>query len=209
MSRLDDVQLKGVVVALLRANKPMERVNFTVGQFTIGTMMYQILAGYCDLNRLLCVVDASQIPDGAAAVYDPEQNTIYAKDSRLQSNDDKVNLVHEATHAIIDLMGGLNKKLTVSHLETETCAYIAGAMFSLSLTQSQPPATVKMTVSSNDSNIRAAADAVVTTKGLGTGTSNAGSPIIFTATEILPLHTAIKANSLYKNWKSKALADGL
>jgi hypothetical protein len=195
MSALNDAQLKGQVLAILRSDKALEKINFKVGQFLIGTMHYQILAAYLDIGRLHCKVDPSNIPQNAAAVYDPGSNTILAKESRLQYIDEKETLVHEATHALIDLVGGLNKGTKVTSLETETCAYIAGAMYSIAIMQSQQSSGVKTTVYSKDKDIKAAADSLVRGKGLGLGSTNAGSPITFLPQDIAALQRCDQGQS--------------
>jgi hypothetical protein len=209
MSRLDDINLKGQIVSILRMDPALNNVNFKVGQFIIGTMHFQILAGYIDVGRCHCSVNAAGVIKGAAAEYDPGSNTIIAKDSRIQYFDDKVSLVHEATHAVIDLIGGFNKSMTVTSLETETCAYIAGAMYKMAALRSQKPSSVKITVFLKDQDIHDKADNLVKAKGLGTGSTNAATPISFSASEIAPLQFAIKSNPLYKDWKSKTVTDGM
>lgn len=210
MSRLDDINLKGTVIKIMRTDKALNKVNFQVGQFTIGTMHYQILAGYMDIDRCHCSVDPATIPQGAAALYDPKSNTIIAKDSRLQYQDDKNTLVHEATHAIVDLMGGFNKSMSVTHLETETCAFLAAAMYSLAVTQTTASPGYTTTVYSKDQDIIAEANKLVRSKGLGPGATNAANPISFSSKDIGRLQSAIKANPLYKNdYKSVTLTDGM
>jgi hypothetical protein len=209
MSRLEDITLKGKIVSIFRTDSALNMVNFKVGQFIIGTMHFQILAAYLDNGRCHCSVNPAGITKGAAAEYDPVSNTILAKDSRFQYFDDKVSLVHEATHAVIDLIGGFNKSMTVTSLETETCAYIAGAMYKLATLQSQKDPGVKMTVFSKEQNIHEQADKMVKGKGLGTGSTNAGNPISFSAPEIAALQFAIKSNPLYKDWKSQTVTDGM
>jgi hypothetical protein len=208
MSRLDDIQLRGQIVSILRTDTALNMVNFYVGQFGIGTMHFLMIAAYIDIGRCHCSVNPAGITKGAAAEYDPSSNTIMAKDSRILFFDDKVSLVHEATHAVVDLLGGINK-MTVTSLETETCAYIAGAMYKLATQQSQPNPGVKMIVYSKDQDIHEQADKLVKGKGLGTGPINAGNPISFSGPEIAALQFAIKKNPLYKDWKSKTLTDGM
>jgi hypothetical protein len=209
MSRLDDINLKGQIVSILRTDTALHKVNFHAGQFIIGTMHFHILAGYIDIGRCHCSVNPAGVIKGAAAEYDPSSNTIIAKDSRIQFFDDKVSLVHEATHAVVDLLGGFDKSKTVTSLETETCAYIAGAMYKLATLQSQKNSGVKVTVFSKDQDIHNEADKLVKGKGLGTGSTNADAPISFSLQEIVALQSAIKANPLYKDWKSKTVTDGM
>jgi hypothetical protein len=208
MSQLEDAHLKRVIVSILRTDTALHMVNFTFAKFTIGTMFFHTLTGFMDIGRCKCSVDPAGITTGAAAEYDPSSNTIIAKNSRLLYFDDKVSLVHEATHAVIDLLGGLNK-MTVTSLETETCAYIAGAMYKLATQQAQKNPGVTMTVNSNDKNIHYEADKLVKGKGLGTGSTNAGNPISFSLPEVAALQSAIKSNPLYTGWKSKTVTDGM
>ena len=129
MSRLDDINLKKQILTIIRTDTALNMVNFSAGQFVIGTMHFHILSGYIDIGRCHCSVNPTGVLKGAAAEYVAGSNTIMAKDSRIQFIDDKISLVHEATHAVIDLLGGFNRNMTVTSLETETCAYIAGAMY--------------------------------------------------------------------------------
>lgn len=209
MSRLEDINLKGQILSILRTDQALNMVNFRVGQFVIGTMHFHILSGYIDMGRCHCSVNPSGVIKGAAAEYDPSSNTIITKDSRIQFFDDKVSLVHEATHAVIDLLGGFNKSMTVTSLETETCAYIAGAMYKLATQQAQKNPGVKITVFSKDQDIHEQADKLVKGKGLGPGSTNAGAPISFSLQEIGALQSAIKINPIYKDWKSKTVTDGM
>ncbi len=210
MSRLDDINLKRQILTIIRTDTALNMVNFRAGQFLIGTMHFHILSSYIDMDRCHCKVDPAGILKGAAAQYDAGSNTITAKDSRMQFIEDKIELVHEAAHAVIDLMGGFNRNMTVTSLETETCAYIAGAMYKQATLQSQKAPVARVTASpSIDRGIREQADRLVIGRGLGTGSTNAGAPIIFLPQEIAALQSAIRTNPLYKSWKSRVLTDGM
>ena len=209
MSRLDDINLKKQILTIIRTDTALNMVNFSAGQFVIGTMHFHILSGYIDIGRCHCSVNPTGVLKGAAAEYVAGSNTIMAKDSRIQFIDDKISLVHEATHAVIDLLGGFNRNMTVTSLETETCAYIAGAMYKQATLQSQKAPVATVTAFSIDQNIHEQADRMVRAKGLGTGSTNAGSPISFSSQEIAALQSAIRTNPLYKSWKPKVLTDGM
>jgi hypothetical protein len=206
---LVDGQLKANISSILRSDKAMKKVNFKFGKFTIGTMHYLSVAALLDMGRIHCKVDASQIPEGAAAVYDGSSNTIVAKDSSLYYNDDKASVVHEATHAYMDMLGAVQKNFKVKNLDNETCAYLAGAIYTLALGQQPSSSGVKMTINSSTRDIQNAAMEAVKKKGLGTGDTNAGRPIDFSSKDVAGIQAAIKSNKLYKDWNTDHTMNGM
>jgi hypothetical protein len=195
MMSLSDGLLKTNIKNTL-LSQPMVWINFSVAGVTIGTMFYQILWGFINAGIVQCQVDKTKVRAGAAANFDPSSNTITTKTPEIRYTDEKANLVHECTHAVLDVI----LKSPMTDLTNETFAYLAEAIFTMA-------SSVGLGYSPFSSgSIQATAGAVVTNKNTTIGgnnppNGNVDNPIPFTPSDVMPLQTAIKASPLYKGIK--------
>jgi hypothetical protein len=72
-------------------------------------------------------VDVESMPAGVGAMYRAGPNNIVVPTASYgSSHDERMCLVHEATHAVFDY-----HRIRATALEEEACSYLAGAMFDL------------------------------------------------------------------------------
>lgn len=209
---LMDLQLKNTLLEILESDEALHKVNFSFDRFTVGTMHFRQLAAWIKAGRLRCKVNPAEVPSGAEAAYDQARNTIFAKFSQVRYDSDRQVLVHEATHAYLDLLGGVHRKFGLTILEDETCAFLAGAMYALAHSEARKHRSgVRVTVTGGSSkkNIFREANLLVRKKGLGSGATNAGAPVLFLKADVAALQTQIKAHALYQNWPQRSAVDGL
>jgi len=121
--------------------------------------------------------------------------TIFATDSDIQYFDQQSTLVHECTHAALDIL-----KTTTNILTDETCAYLAQAIYMF--------AAANTSVFTPGSNAAEAYKAVKSKGITKTGVSNFNTPLEFTNKDVSALQTAIKADPLYSNWASQSVYSG-
>lgn len=210
---LMDLQLKTALIDILKTDEDLKKVNFTFDRVTIGTMHFRILASWIESGRLRCRVNAAKIPTGAEAAYDPGTDTIYAKTASVRYDPEKMILLHEATHAYLDLLGGVHG-VKMTNLENETCAYLAAAMYELAMARSRHRhSAVRITVGTGASARKKAiyreAESIVKKKGLGSGSTNAGNPIHFLRPDVTKLQAAIRSSSLYPDWRQPSVLNGI
>src|SRR6476646_2033574 len=94
---------QNVINALM--SPPVRWVNFTFKKRMISPICFYMMAGFVNSGRVQCETD-SKLTDHAE--YDPSDDKIRAQDGDYGSNywDEKSNLIHECTHAILDLCAG-------------------------------------------------------------------------------------------------------
>ncbi len=183
---------------------PTKWINLTFQNRVINQISYGVAAQFIDDGRIQCKVDREKVGgEGAAAIYDPDDDTIYAPLDSYGERffDEKSVLVHEVTHAILDYYGGLDMNMEKSSmlvLNDETIAYLAQAIYAIaaknSLTQASP---LEEAV--------AIARPKVDVEKLDMCKS-----IIFSGKEIEPLQDAIRRHKLYEATISDiALHNGL
>jgi len=72
-------------------------------------------------------VDVEHMPAGVGAMYRAGPNNIVVPTAGFgNTHDDRMSLVHEATHAVFDY-----HRIHATALEEEACSYLAGAIFEL------------------------------------------------------------------------------
>jgi hypothetical protein len=178
------------------AEPAVNMVNFRAGGLMIGTMHLKLISALITNGTIKCKIDATKVTNGAAAVYDLGDKTIYGIRADAFYADEKSTFVHECTHAFIHLMGWarvMPSPFRVKVLKNEAAAYLAGGMYVVAngqqlSTSSAAPSVVGYKVAK--------------TKGLGAGPTNAGSPVVFEDADLAPLHNAIRGSPLYRNWNS-------
>lgn len=184
------------------AETAIDKVNFRAGGLMIGTMHLRLIAALITNGMISCKIDPSKVTTGAAAVYDPNSKTIFGLKANAFYADEKQSFVHECTHAYIHFMGWAHvvpSPFRVKILKNEVAAYLAGNIYVFASGQQ---------VSTSGADPNTAAYNIVKNKGLGSVTTtgsvstNAGSPIDFSDTELAPLFTAIKGSPLYQNWNT-------
>ena len=109
-------QLHSRVLNVIRTKECLQ-IRFRIGNVAIERYMYLYLAGAIQDDKVtVCVGDGHS--------YNDSSNTIM-----LNSSDaDRVAIVHEATHAVID---GTHRGTTITRGNHEAAAYLAEALFSL------------------------------------------------------------------------------
>lgn len=111
----------------------MRAVNFMYNGRLISPAGFAIVAVMVNDGRIACSLDANLTDK---ATYDPLTDTITARDGSYGDYlDEKSVLVHECTHAMLDAFSGARSEgsgsASMSVLEDETTAYLAGAIFSV------------------------------------------------------------------------------
>lgn len=197
--------LKTNVVETL-VSTPVKWINFTFANRLISPMGYYYIASMVSSGTIKCAVNAGM---GHTASYDVKNNTITANDSSYGETyfDEKALLVHECTHAILDIFykgrdmnGGASAGITV--LEDETIAYIAQGMYVVAANGASP----------NDNSlpdyeayylVKDKLKAIMKKGWTGCDT------IDFTTTDVTDLQTTIKKHKFYKSsYSGLAVHDG-
>ncbi len=191
-----DSQLASNTQGVLK-DKATAWISFTLGSITVKGSNYAGIDSFITSGKIKCVVDASKIPGGASAIYDPSTKTIFGAAADLPYAEEKSTMIHECTHAVLDTM-----KTSTTVLSDETCAYLAQAIFVFAM-------GVQATFSSG--SIAAEAYNVVKGKNVTmSGTPDPTASIAFSATDVLPLQASIKKSPIYKNaWKGPSNYSGL
>ncbi len=104
-------------------------VNFRAGGYVVVGMSIGVAPAHRtghDASRQVGV-DVEHMPAGVGAMYRAGPNNIVVPTAGYGSTpNDRMSLVHEATHAVFDY-----HRIHATALEEEACSYLAGAMFDL------------------------------------------------------------------------------
>jgi hypothetical protein len=195
---------KNVVETLV--STPIKWINFTFANRMISPIGYYYIASMVSNEQIKCEVDAKL---QHTAMYNFNKNTITASDGSYGETyfDEKSLLVHECTHAILDIFykgrdmnGGASAGITV--LEDETIAYLAQAMYVVAANGATPNDSSLPDYHASDvveDNLKA-----IMKKGW-TGCDT----LHFTTADVTALQTSIKKNALYKSsYSSIAVHNG-
>jgi hypothetical protein len=180
--------------AIVLAGSPMCWVNFKFNGIAVNSIHYILVRVGIDNGVIKCKVDASKIPAGGTAIYNESSKTIFASDPDIQYFDQQSTLVHECTHAALDI-----QKASTTILIDETCAYLAQAIYMY--------AAAKTSVFKPGSSAAEAYD-IIKGKVVTTGVSNINTPIEVANNEVKALQASIKGNPIYSNWASKSVYSG-
>lgn len=146
MSAEDDAKAKKLVLEILRS-KPIAALNFTVDGRTIKPSMYEDVAKAIEAKKITIMVDKVST-DGAGAAYFYEMKTgdknvfydvLGLRITELSTTSNAVrfkqlaDVVHESTHAAFDIL----KIPNMTQLHSETAAYVAGALYQVTLLVSE------------------------------------------------------------------------
>lgn len=138
MSAEDDAKARKLVLEVLRS-KSIAALDFTIDGRKVYPAMYEDVAKAVEAKKITVLVDKVSA-DGAAAAYFYElrtgPNTILydvmaLRTTELSTKDNNLrftqlqDIVHEATHAAFDVL----KIPNMTHLHSETAAYVAGALY--------------------------------------------------------------------------------
>jgi hypothetical protein len=142
MSAEDDANAKKLVLQVLRS-KPIAALAFTVDGRTIKPSMYEDVARAIEAKKITLLVDkVSGAGAGAAYFYEmkPGPKTVLydvltLRFSELSTTSNAArfknlaDIVHESTHAAFDIL----KIPNMTNLHSETAAYVAGALYQVTL----------------------------------------------------------------------------
>lgn len=182
---------KNIVETLV--STPVRWINFTFANRLISPMGYYYVASMVSNDTIKCAVDSSL---SHIAMYDATNNKITASDGSYGETyfDEKSLLVHECTHAILDIFySGAAKGITV--LEDETIAYLAQAMFVVAAKGAIPTDNALPDYHAIDV-VQARLEAVMKKGWTGCDT------IEFTTKDVAAVQTSIKKHKFYKNTHS-------
>ena len=195
---------KNVVETLVSA--PVKWINFTFANRMVSPIGYYYVASLVSNGTISCGVNSSL---SNTAMYDPNNNKIIASDQSYGETyfDEKALLVHESTHAILDVFYSgrdMNNKKSggITVLQDETIAYLAQAMYIVAARGASPsdktiPDYHAYTV------VKSRLEAIMKNGWTGCDT------IAFTNADVAALQTSIKTNDLYKaNFNSISLHNG-
>lgn len=195
---------KNVVETLV--STPIKWINFSFANRLISPVGYYYIASMVSGGSIKCAVDAGM---GHTASYDVKNNTITANDGSYGETyfDEKALLVHECTHAILDIFykgrdmnGGASAGITV--LEDETIAYIAQGMYIVAANGASP-GNSSLPDYEAYYLVKDKLKAIMKKGWTGCDT------IEFSSSDAADLQTSIKLNSLYKNsYSGIAVHDG-
>lgn len=180
-------------------------INFMYNSRLISPVGYAIVAAMVNDGRIAFAVDGNFTD---MATYDPTTDTITARDNSFgEFLDEKAVLIHECTHAMLDAYMGRRSEsggsATMTVLEDETAAYIAGAIFSietnltagLSSPSKEAVAVVKPKLTEIKKHSQWTTGCVFMT---------------FTAKDVTPLQAAIRHHKLYTtNHQETAVHNGM
>jgi hypothetical protein len=142
MSAEDDVKAKKLVLDVLRS-KPISALDFTLEGRKVSPSMYEDVAKAIESKKITILIDKVS-GDGAGAAYffelkRGEKTIMYdllalrfselSTSSNAQRFKQLADIVHESTHAAFDIL----KTPNMTHLHHETAAYVAGALYQVTL----------------------------------------------------------------------------
>jgi hypothetical protein len=142
MSAEDDVKAKKLVLDVLRS-KPISALDFTLEGRKVSPSMYEDGAKAIESKKITILIDKVS-GDGAGAAYffelkRGEKTIMYdllalrfselSTSSNAQRFKQLADIVHESTHAAFDIL----KTPNMTHLHHETAAYVAGALYQVTL----------------------------------------------------------------------------
>jgi hypothetical protein len=187
-------------------SQPVNWINFTFAGRMISPIGYRYIASMVSNGKITCEVNSSL---NNTAMYDPNKNKIIASDQSYGETyfDEKALLVHESTHAILDMFyngrdmnGGKSGGITV--LQDETIAYLAQAMYIVAAKGATPSDKTIPDYYAYDV-VKSRLEAIMKNGWTGCDTIN------FTNADVAKLQTSIKNNDLYKsNYTAIALHNG-
>jgi hypothetical protein len=121
------------VVSQILVSLPCQRINFCFGDtYVDGSGYYFValsLASIDNKAKALGVVINTSLPLGTEAQYDPTSNNlVLPKAGYGATGFQKMSIVHELTHAVIDSRA---PRQITKMLDNETTAYLAGALYNV------------------------------------------------------------------------------
>lgn len=185
---------KNIVETLV--STPVRWINFTFANRLISPMGYYYIASMVSNGTIKCGVDSSL---NNVAMYDATNNKIIASDNSYGETyfDEKSLLVHECTHAILDIFYNgrdMNNKAAASLtvLEDETIAYIAQAIYVVAANGATPGDDTKPDAHAYKA-IRTRVEALMKKGWTGCDT------LAISSSDVAGLQKAIKHHALYKD----------
>lgn len=146
MSAEDDAKARTLVLEVLRS-KPIAALDFTLDGRKVQPSMYEDVAKAIEAKKITILVDKVS-GDGAGAAYFFELKTgdktvmydvLALRVSELSTTSNALrfkqlaDIVHESTHAAFDIL----KTPNMTHLHHETAAYVAGALYQVTVLVSE------------------------------------------------------------------------
>jgi hypothetical protein len=111
---------KANVVDVLKNSPVLARICFHVGEITVDNVGYQKVREYIEHDQIAVVPG-----NDAVAFYDGNANTLITQAGKAPLSDgDKAQIVHECTHAMIDIRG-----IRVRRLVDEVAANLAQTVY--------------------------------------------------------------------------------
>lgn len=105
----------------------IQRINFMLGGLKISPEGYGEIVSLID-SEDIPVIPLKQPSRDVVALYDPKHNTLALRGVQISDDNARGWLIHECTHALVDA-----QCVMASQVEHECAAFIAQAMFLLSV----------------------------------------------------------------------------
>jgi hypothetical protein len=126
----DELALRNAIITVLSSG-PIWKIDFWLGPVHVdGAGLFMVVWA---LTWNMIDVKIGSTSAGASAEYHPADNQfVFPFKSTSLSRDQKMLIVHESVHAMLDIRAGLDRKnFHVLQTENEAAAYIAQAIFGI------------------------------------------------------------------------------
>jgi hypothetical protein len=114
------------IVHLLNS-RAVQQIRFNAESIRIDSKVYRDLSALVNSGDI-CILVSGSLPKGVDAQYDNDKNRLEVPSAAFSTLFEKQVIVHEMTHAAIDMMG-LTKSRGLHRTENEGIAYIAEWLF--------------------------------------------------------------------------------
>jgi hypothetical protein len=112
--------------ALLRSPE-VQNINFSIGPYSINGQGYLKVAAAILMGKMPVDVNPGRLTSDQGARFDPPTNELIFRTAALGSNNlQRMNVVHECTHALIANSGF---RWDATYTDSEAAAYVAGALY--------------------------------------------------------------------------------
>lgn len=130
-----EAALRARIISLL-LSPSVQRINFRLAKYRISGFGFHVVIGLLRMNAVGVVIN-TDVGSQAEAVYNNLDDNYYFPNGMYgMSLWEKMIIVHESVHAMIDAQGG---GLYHRAIDNEAAAYVANALYVLNLTNSAPP----------------------------------------------------------------------
>jgi hypothetical protein len=148
--------LRNRIISLL-VSPSVLKIDFRLAKYRVNGYGFRVVIGLLNMRAIRVVIDPDALEsEGADALYHDEDDSYYFPSGMYgMSLWEKMAIVHESVHAILDAQGGGKYHRAI---DNEAAAYVANALYALNLTNSVPPGLDKMRKLTFDVAIKLRAD---------------------------------------------------